>query len=169
MSKPVTADYPEYFGKYIDKVKEDDLCTAFAEQSKIFPNLLHSISEEQSNHAYAQGKWTIKELVQHLVDAERIFNYRALSIARKETVSLPSFDENLYASNSNANVRTWSSIANEFLSLRASTNDLYESFTSEMLKQKGLANNNVISVLSLGFITIGHVYHHQKVLEEKYL
>jgi hypothetical protein len=169
MPKPATTDYPEYFGRYISQVTEDDLVTAFNNQAKIFPAFLHSISEEKSTYAYAPGKWTIKELLQHLVDSERIFNYRALAIARKETVSLPSFDENSYAANSDANTRNWNSLANEFLNLRASTKDLYDSFNEQMLGQKGIANGKTISVLSLGFITIGHVYHHQKVLEEKYL
>ena len=169
MPKPKIADYPEYFGRYINQVPEEDLTEAFQNQSRIFPKLLTSITEVKANHAYAEGKWSIKELVQHLIDAERIFNYRALAIARKETVSLPSFDENSYAANSGGNARDWRSIVNEYLNLRASTQDLYNSFNEEMLAQKGTANNNTISVLSLGFITIGHVYHHQKVLEEKYL
>jgi DinB superfamily len=169
MPKPNTADYPEYFGQYISKVPEEDLATAFNNQAQTFPSLLHSINEEKSNHAYAEDKWTIKELLQHLIDTERIFNYRALAIARKETVSLPSFDENLYATNSNANGRSWSSLVNEFLNLRASTQDLYNSFNEQMLSQKGLANNKLISVLSLGFTTIGHIYHHKNVLEERYL
>lgn len=169
MSKPAATDYPEYFGRYINLVTEDDLASAFNNQAKIFPAFLDSISEEKSTYAYAPGKWTIKELLQHLVDSERIFNYRALAIARKETVSLPSFDENSYAANSDANARNWNSLANEFLNLRASTRDLYDSFNEQMLSQKGLANGKTISVLSLGFITIGHVYHHQKVLQERYL
>jgi hypothetical protein len=169
MPKPKTTDYPEYFGRYISKVPEDDLMEAFQNQSKIFPPFLTSITEAQSNHAYAEGKRTIKQLVQHLIDSERIFNYRALAIARKETISLPSFEENEYAANSGANERSWRSLVNEYLNLRASTHDLYSSFNEQMLTQLGTANNKTISVLSLGFITIGHVYHHKNVLEERYL
>ena len=168
MPKPKPIDYPEYFGGYISKVPEDDLHAAFNNQAKVFPVLLNNINEEQSKHSYAEGKWTIKELLQHLIDTERIFNYRALAIARKETISLPSFDENLYASNSHANARSWSSLVNEFLDVRASTLDLYNSFNDQMLSQKGLANNKEITVLSLGFTTIGHLYHHKNVLEERY-
>src|SRR6476469_1128196 len=105
MPKPKIADYPEYFGRYINQVPEEDLTEAFQNQSRIFPKLLTSITEVKANHAYAEGKWSIKELVQHLIDAERIFNYRALAIARKETISLPSFDENSYAANSGGNAR----------------------------------------------------------------
>ncbi|MEO6453070.1 MAG: DinB family protein [Ginsengibacter sp.] len=169
MSKPNTTDYPEYFGRYINQVLENDLNEAFENQSLLIPKFLRSVSEEKSMHTYAEGKWTIKELLQHLTDAERIFNYRALCIARKETVSLPSFDENIYAENSYANARDWHSLAEEFINLRTSTQDLYNSFNAEMLWQKGLANGNTISVLSLGFITVGHFIHHKKIIEERYL
>ena len=129
---------------------------------------LNTINDEKSTFAYASGKWTIKELVQHLIDAERIFDYRALCIARKETTSLPSFDENLYADNSKANSRRWKDIGNEFIHLRHSTKDLFESFSEEMLNEKGISNNKTVSVLSLGFIIVGHVTHHIKIVEEKY-
>ena len=169
MPRPNITDYSEYFGLYIKQVPEDDLNGALKRQSLILPGFLNSITEEKSTYAYAEGKWSIKELLQHLIDAERIFNYRALCIARKETVSLPSFDENVYAANSYANAREWQSLVNEFLDLRKSTEDLYDSFNAEMLWQKGLANENTISVLSLGFITVGHFAHHKKIIEERYL
>ena len=86
MPKPNTADYPEYFGRYINQVLENDLTDAFKNQSLAIPGFLRSVSEQKSMHAYAEGKWTIKELLQHVIDAERIFNYRALCIARKETI-----------------------------------------------------------------------------------
>ena len=168
MPKPAPADYPEYFGKYINQVSEDDLEPAFKNQLSKIHEFLQSIDEQKSDFAYASGKWTLKELLQHTIDTERVFQYRALCIARKETVSLPSFDENVYAANSNANARTWESLSEEFLNVRGSSEDLFESFSETMLQQKGLANNNSVSVLSLGFITVGHVYHHIKVVNEKY-
>ncbi len=169
MPKPITTDYPEYFGKYINQVTEEDLGEAFKNQLPKIQDFLQSINEEKANFAYAPGKWTLKELLQHVTDTERIFNYRALAIARKETSSLPSFDENLYADNSNANARSWKSLSNELINVRRSTEDLFKSFSDAMLQQKGTANNNSITVLSLGFTIIGHVYHHIKVVEERYL
>ena len=169
MPKPTTADYPEYFGRYISQVDEEDLGEAFKNQFPKIENFLRSIDEEKAGYAYAPGKWTLKELLQHIIDAERIFDYRALCFARNETISLPSFDENLYAENSNANARNWKSLSNEFINVRRSTEDLFKSFSDTMLQQKGIANNNRISVLSLGFITVGHVYHHIKVVKERYL
>ena len=103
------------------------------------------------------------------IDTERIFNYRALAIARKDTVSLPGFDENLYADNSNANNRAWQDMVAEFLAVRSSTEFLYKSFTEEALAASGISNNNPVTVTSLGFITLGHFYHHKNVIEERYL
>jgi len=169
MAKPTAADYPVYFGKYINLVSEDDLSEAFKIQFPKIENFLSGIDEEKSNFAYSPGKWTLKELMQHIIDAERIFDYRALCFTRKETISLPSFDENLYAENSNANVRSWKSLCREFINLRRSTEDMFNSFSEEMLQLKGFANNNTILVVSIGYTLIGHVYHHIKVVEERYL
>ncbi|MEP6594447.1 MAG: DinB family protein [Ginsengibacter sp.] len=169
MARPNITDYPEYFGLYIKQVPEDNLNEALINQSLMLPGFLKSISEEKSEYAYAAGKWSIKELLQHLIDAERIFNYRALCIARRETISLPGFDENTYATNSNGKARKWQSLIDEFMHLRRSTEDLYLSFTEEMLGQKGLSNNNTVTPLSFGFITIGHFYHHKRIIEERYL
>ena len=169
MPKPKTADYPEYFGRYINQVSEEDLSEAFKNQFPKLEIFLTGIDEEKANYSYAPGKWTLKQLLQHLIDCERIFNYRALCFARKETTSLPSFEEDLYADNSNAGVRSWISLSNELINVRRSTADLFNSFSDEMLQQKGIANNKSISVLSIGFIIIGHINHHIKVVEERYL
>jgi hypothetical protein len=169
MARPQTTDYPEYFGKYISQVPEDNLTEAFKLQFPKIESLLRSVDEEKSTYAYAPGKWTLKELLQHIIDGERIFNYRALCFARGEASNLPAFDENEYAANSNANARSWKSLSDEFINVRRSTADLFNSFTEEMLQQKGSANNKVISVLSIGYTILGHVYHHIKIVEEKYM
>ncbi len=169
MPKPSPTAYPGYFQKYIDQVPEQDLHEAFANQDRVMQHFLSSISEEQSTHAYAPGKWTIKEMLQHMIDTERIFNYRAVCFARKEATSLPGFEENDYAANSNANARSWKDLVEEFLAVRHATELMYNSFTDEMLATAGKANNNEVTVGSLGFISVGHFYHHKKVVEEKYL
>jgi DinB superfamily len=169
MPKPSPETYFAYFKKYVDQVPEEDLATAFSHQLTIIKNFLTSITEERSMYAYAAGKWTLKEVLLHITDTERIFNYRALAIARKETVSLPGFDENLYAENSNANRRTWQNLVDEFLAVRSSTEFLYKSFTDEALASSGIASNNPLTVNSLGFTTLGHFYHHKTVMEERYL
>ena len=167
--KPAPGDHPPFFERYISLVTENDTMEAFKNQLPQIESLLQSINEEKSKFAYAEGKWTLKELLQHMIDTDRIFSYRAMCFARKETTSLPSFDENLYAQNSNANERTWSSLSNEFLHLRKSIDDMFESFTEEMLNTKGISNNNQISVRSLAYAIIGHAYHHMVIIQERYL
>jgi DinB superfamily len=169
MPKPSPETYFAYFKKYVDQVPEEDLATAFSHQLTIIKNFLTSITEERSMYAYAAGKWTLKEVLLHITDTERIFNYRALAIARKETAPLPGFDENTYAANSNANSRSWQNLVDEFLAVRSSTEFLYKSFTDEALASSGIASNNPLTVNSLGFTTLGHFYHHKTVMEERYL
>lgn len=169
MSKPLPADYPVYFQKYVDQVAEDDLLTAFTNQLPVIEKFLRSITEEKSAFAYDTGKWTLKELLQHIIDTERIFNYRALCFSRKETASLPGFDENEYADNSNGNARTWNDLVNEFLAVRNTTEMLYKSFSADMLERAGISNDKKATVKSMGFISIGHFYHHKKIMEERYL
>ncbi len=169
MSKPIPASYSAYFKRYIDQVAEDELPAAFENQLPAAKQFLSGISEEKSMYAYDTGKWTIKEVLQHIIDAERIFNYRALCFARKEASSLPGFDENLYADNSNASSRSWQELVDEFLSVRKSTEYLYKSFTEEMLDHPGISNNNPATARSFGFITLGHFNHHKKIVEERYL
>ena len=169
MPKPSPTAHPTYFQKYIDQVAEEDLTIAFQKQFSILRDFLHTITEEKSNYAYAPGKWTIKELLQHMIDTERVFAYRSLCFARKEQADLPGFDENQYAANSNANQRTWKDLADEFLVVRKATELLFNSFTDEALNNSGNANNNPATVTSMGFTTIGHVYHHINILKERYL
>lgn len=169
MPKPTPGTYPSYFQNYISQVPENELGAAFKNQEEIINQFFDSIDEEKSNYAYAPGKWTLKELLQHIIDAERIFNYRSLSFARKEQTSLPGFEENEYAANSNANQRSWKSLCDELKAVRKTTIFLYESFTDEMLYTSGLANNNPTTVIAMGFITVGHLCHHRHIIESRYL
>jgi hypothetical protein len=168
MLKPSPTAYHAAFQRYVDQVPEEKLFTAFKNQLPAINEFIASVSEEHSLYAYAEGKWTLKEMLQHIIDGERVFAYRALCIARKDTTSLPGFEENEYAANSNANNRTWQSLADEFLAVRKTTEMLFESFTEEALQAIGVANNNPVSVAALGFITIGHFYHHKKIADERY-
>jgi len=169
MPKPSPTTYFPYFKNYVDQVPEEDLAVAIKNQAPVLEKFLRSIPEEKAGYAYDTGKWTLREVLQHLIDAERIFNYRALCIARGEKVSLPGFDENSYADNSNANSRNWQDLVEEMLAVRRSTEFMYASFTADMLAASGLSNNKPATVLSFGFVTIGHVYHHKKIVEERYL
>jgi hypothetical protein len=131
--------------------------------------LIHSIPASRADFQYEEKKWTVRELLCHMIDAERIFAYRALRFARNDKTPLPPFEENDYAVQANASGRTMRKIADELAHLRTATVDLFEGFTEEMLRRKGVANNNEISVLALGFIIAGHEAHHRRILTERYL
>ena len=169
MTKPSPTTYPEYFQRYINQVKENDLKIAFKNQMPAAAIFFKSISEELSKKKYADDKWTIKEILQHVIDAERIFNYRALCFARKEEHILPSFDENSYAINSNANERTWNNLVEEFATTRKSTEYLFNSFTDDALNSIGKASDYTITVAAIGFVTVGHVNHHIRIIQERYI
>ncbi len=169
MNRPSPTTYPEYFQRYINQVKEDDLKLAFKNQMPAAEIFFQSISEEFSKRKYAEGKWTIKEVLQHLIDAERVFSYRAMCFARKEQHILPSFDENGYAVNSNANNRDWNELIKEFSATRKSTEYLFNSFTDEALNTVGKASDYTITVAAVGFVTVGHVNHHIRIIQERYI
>ncbi|MEO8150625.1 MAG: DinB family protein [Bacteroidia bacterium] len=169
ISKPHATDYPSYYGTYINKVTGDDLITALVINFSETEKLIKTITEENLNYRYAEGKWTIKEILVHLMDAERIFAYRALRFARQDKTDLPGFEENDYAPASKASSRNIDSIMQEFAALRKSTIELYKSFDEEQLNQSGTANNNRITVRSLGYSTAGHELHHIQVIRERYL
>ncbi len=169
MNKPSPSTYPEYFQRYINQVKEDDLKLAFKNQMPAAEIFFQSINEELSKKKYAEGKWSIKEVLQHIIDAERVFTYRAMCFARKEENILPSFDENNYANNSNANGRQWKSLIEEFTATRKSTQYLFNSFNDESLNTIGKASNYTISVAAIGFVTVGHLTHHIHIIQERYL
>lgn len=164
-----TAVYKNYFEKYTSLVNEKDLQPAFANQSKTMDDFFTSISEEKSYYAYAEGKWTLKEMLQHIIDTERIFAFRALSISRKETAVLPGFDENNYAANSAANERTWADLVHEMKIVRESTTLLFNSFTEEMMDTTGNFNIATATPNTIGNIIIGHFYHHVNIANERYL
>ncbi len=159
-----------YFIKYTSLLSSNNVKDVFIEQIEDVRDFFYqNISEEKSTYRYAEGKWTLKEVLQHLIDTERIFAYRALAIARKDTTTLPSFDENEYAANSNANDRDWHSLTEEMHEVRACTRMLFNSFSEETLATTGKFSNNIASVNTLGLIIVGHFYHHLNIVKERYL
>jgi len=160
---------PPYFKNYVKQIEETDVLQALRLSGFRTQVLIHSITADKIDYRYAEGKWTIREVLCHILDAERIFTYRALRFARNDKANLHSFDENSYAPEANAGGRSLKKIADEFTHLRASTVDMFEGFTEEMLHRRGTANNNEISVLALGFVIAGHEAHHRKILVERYL
>lgn len=169
MIRPDLATVPPFYQGYVNHVKDLDLMDALASSAAAMRKVVLSIPESQGNFRYAEGKWSIKELLCHVIDAERIFAYRALRFARNDKTPLSGFEENDYAPQANASGRTLKQIADEMERLRATTNDLYNSFTGDMLLRSGSANNTTISVLNLGYIIAGHETHHRTILQQRYL
>jgi len=159
----------EFYHKYINSVKEEDVSKALKKSSKDFKDLLKKIPQKKIDYAYAEGKWTIKELLQHMIDAERVFMYRALRIARKDATPLASFDENGWAANSKARTRKWNDLMKEFKALGKSTEIFFECFDDEQLLSTGIVSNNSVNVIALGFIVAGHTTHHANIIRERYL
>lgn len=160
---------PDFHKGYVEHVKDYDVLEALKISSKETLQLVNSIPESRGEYRYAPGKWSIKELLCHVMDAERILAYRALRFARNDNTPLSGFEENDYAPEANAQNRKISTIADEMQRLRLTTIDLFANFTDEMLKRKGLANNLELSVLNLGYIISGHESHHRRILKERYL
>ncbi len=167
-SKKDIIEVPEYFWKYINLVEEDDLMIALKTQRNQMMNLLLSIPSSKEAYAYADGKWTIKELALHINDTERIFSYRALRFMRSDETPIPGFEENDYAANSYASERSLTNIADEFFSIRNASIHLFESMPESSMLKIGTASEKKISVGALGFCICGHAIHHTNVLKEKY-
>ncbi|MFL5742933.1 MAG: DinB family protein [Flavisolibacter sp.] len=160
---------PAFYHGYIGKVPQNNLNEAFVYHEKALLSLLDTIAETKWDHRYAQGKWSIRETVQHIIDAERIFCYRALCFARGDKTELPGFDENAYAASSRADKRISQSLKEELRSVQQSSMLLFGSFDEEQLNASGVANKNSIYVKGIGFIIVGHALHHKSILEERYL
>jgi len=169
MTKPDFNTLPDFHKRYVEHVKDYDVLDALKISSKETLDLVRSISEEKGDHRYAPGKWSIKELLCHMMDTERILAYRALRFARNDKTNLPGFEENDYAPEANAQNRKIKDIVDEMDRLRKTSIDLFVNFTPEMLKRKGLANGLELSVINLGYIIPGHESHHRKILRERYL
>ena len=160
---------PPFYKGYVKLVEQPDALQAMRISGYRTMELIHSIPEGKSDFRYAEGKWSIREVLCHMIDAERIFGYRALRFARNDKTPLSGFDENEYAKNLNVSNRSLKQIGDEMQHLRTTSVDLFESFSAEMLKLKGTANGNELSVVALGFIIAGHETHHCKILRERYL
>jgi hypothetical protein len=160
---------PVFYHKYIQRIKEAELPEALRSLQSELNSFLEVLPEDKWSHKYAADKWTIKELVQHVTDAERIFCYRALCFSRGEKSSLPGFEENDYVKASNANNRSKESILQELKTVQAATLSLFDSMNEEQLNAEGVANNNPIYVKGIGFIVAGHAKHHLEIIKERYL
>jgi hypothetical protein len=169
MKKPELNEHPPYYTYYIDLVKLENGVKALENQIIEMQQFIGTIPVEMEEYSYAAGKWTIKEVLGHICDTERILGYRALCIARGEQITLPGFDENQYVSNGQFNKRSLYDLAHEFSIVRESNIALFKSFDSAILDIMGSANNNKMSVRAILFMIAGHEKHHINVIKERYL
>jgi hypothetical protein len=164
--RPVTPELPAFYQRYIDLVPEPDIFSALENQQKELKIFLGSIHTSKADYAYAPDKWTVAQVLQHCIDAERIFAYRALRIARGDKTPLPGWEENDYAAM--APVRTLLDLTEEIMAVRRSNSLLLMSFSEEAWGRTGTANNRPMDVLSLAYLIVGHMRHHIKILQERY-
>ena len=169
MTRPTSTEAASYYFKYIDLVTTDDIVPAFETQMGEMLQFLSGISEEQSLHAYAPGKWTIREVLNHVNDGERVFSARAFWFARGYTDALPCFEQDVAVQMAQANNTSWADLVEEFKYVRLGTISFFKSLPDEAWERTGVASDNPVSVRALAYIIAGHVAHHIGVLREKYL
>lgn len=162
-------DFQKYVQRYLDNIPSEDWLGELKKSGEKTVEIYSNFTEEQSLFAYAEGKWTLKELLLHLSDTERVFQYRILAFARGDKNELPGFDEELYAHQSLANERSLISLLEEYQLVRKSSQILLETANSLVLKNVGTANGNQISAETIGKLIVGHNIHHLNVIEERYL
>ncbi|RKS20303.1 DinB family protein [Flavobacterium endophyticum] len=168
-SQLLQTEYAPYYATYISKVEEADLVEELEISVHEFIKFVQNIPLDKYDYSYAEGKWTIKDIIQHLMDSERIFTYRALRIARNDKTPLASFEENEYAAIAGANQRSIRDLLTELAIVRQSTIALFKTFSEDVLKRIGVASGYDVSVRALGVIIIGHQKHHQRIFMERYL
>ena len=166
--KPSSNEYEGFFERYVNLVPGEDALQALQQQQHQVDSLLRNLPEEQAQRAYAEGKWTVKQLLGHLIDTERIMNYRALCFSRNEKQPLPGFDENDYVAHAGFNERTIASLLEDYAVVRQGTLLLFGKMPAPMLTRTGTANQNTLSVRALAYVIAGHELHHLQILRSRY-
>lgn len=169
IERPAADEHAPYYEKYVSKVPDGDLLALLREQVMDTTALLRDVPPERADYAYAPGKWSIKEVVGHIVDTERVMTYRALRISRGDATPLASFDENTFVANSNFSRRTLPDLLEELQVVRAATVHLAKNLDATMLARRGTAGGNPVTVRALLYIVAGHEQHHAQLLRERYL
>ena len=167
ISRPDHSEFAAFYAGYVGKVPDSGPVTLLQEQIARFERL-KLLPEDKANYAYADGKWTVKEVIGHLADAERVFSYRLTRIARGDTTPLAGFDENAWAKTAPHAKRPIGSVANEMIAIRRSTLALVESLDDSSIGNRGVANNNPVSARAICWILAGHAKHHLDILRERY-
>jgi uncharacterized damage-inducible protein DinB len=169
MTRPEKGEYAEYYDRYISLVEEPDIVAVLENQHSELLDFFQKISEEKSHYAYGADKWTIKEVIGHLTDGERIFAYRALRISRADQTPIEGFEQDGYIENSNFNNTPLSELTAELLYVRKANLIFFKNLSGESWQRTGTASENTVSVRALAYIMAGHIRHHLKILNERYL
>lgn len=165
-----SGEYAPFYANYIAQISDEYTLMEELEISVYrLVKFVQDIPMDKYDYRYAEGKWTIKDILQHLIDAERIFAYRALRFARNDKAELPGFEENDYADAANGDKRSIMDLLTELAVVRQATLSLFKTFQDEQLLRSGIASKNNMSVRALGFVIIGHQNHHQRIFQERYL
>lgn len=168
MKKSDINPLPQYWDSYINLAPDLELSQAFDDSIRQLNDLDRAALSRIADKTYSPGKWTIKDIIQHLTDGERVMSYRALLFARRDETIPPGFDQEFFATTAKANGRTFDDLLDELVSVRHATRALYNSFSDDMLRATGRSWEHEISVLHLGYMMIGHQVHHLNVIAERY-
>jgi hypothetical protein len=168
VSRPQSDEYASYYEKYVSLIPGGDIVGTLEAQRVQMAQLLAARSEREGNFRYAPGKWSVKEVIGHISDAERIFSYRLLRIARGDETPLPGFEQDGYIVTGGFGARTLADVAAEFAAVRMATMALVQSLPDEAWKRRGMASDDPVTARALAYIIAGHEMHHRKILDEKY-
>ena len=169
IERPSENEYPEFYATYVNKVPKGDILKYLKKQKVDFKKFIEAIPEDKLSYRYEEDKWTIKQILGHINDTERIMTYRALSFSRGERQQIPGFNENQYVENAAFNQRKIGDLLKEFIKIRENSVLLIDSFNEAMIDKKGNANDLLMSVRAIVYIIAGHIAHHKGVIESKYL
>jgi hypothetical protein len=169
MNRPDSTEYAPYFEKYISLVGEKEIVATLGRQIEGTLGLIRGLSESQGELRYAPGKWSVREVIGHLIDAERIFAYRAMRFARNDATPLPGFDENAFVANGGFGARPLADLADEFEYTRKSNVYLFKNLDADASLRRGISNNNEVSVRAIAYMIAGHELHHAGILRTRYL
>jgi hypothetical protein len=169
MTRPQPNEFAPYYSNYINLISDDNVIAALEKQLSDTHSFLKQISEEQSLHRYAPDKWSIREVLGHLNDGERVFLYRALWFARGFPEALPSFDQNVAVDGGGANDVSWANHVEEFRNIRLATLSFFKNLPESSWSRSGIASDNPFTVRALAYIIAGHAAHHERVIKERYL
>ena len=169
MERPAENEYAPYYQKYVSLIPNGNILQMMEKQNEQFCEFLAQFDEERANYSYEDGKWTLKEVIGHLIDVELVFMYRALRFSRNDKESLHGFEQDDFIANSDFSKLTLSELVEQFYHMRKAAIPMFNSFTDEMCNRKGKASDSSFSVKAIAYIMVGHVIHHMKIIHSKYL